>query len=222
MVTVGIVANGPPEFLPNLNNYDDEIDMWIGADRGALTLINYGLKVDWALGDFDSINSEERDFLQQNANGFQQYPSEKDATDLEIALEKAIELNANTVYLFGVTGGRFDHTLVNVQTLYKLKKIDIKGMIIDYMNYIELILPGIHTILNNKLYPYISFLPLTLIVNGLTLKGFQYPLDNETIELGSTLCVSNKLLENQGTIVYKEGVLLLIKSREFNENMVEL
>lgn len=222
MVTVGIVANGPKEFLPHLNDYDDQIDVWIGADKGALTLMQTGLKVDWALGDFDSINNEETVFIQQNAKQFQQYSSEKDATDLELALEQAISLNADTVYLFGVTGGRFDHTLVNVQTLYKLKKQNIKGIIIDYVNHIELMMPGKHTVFNDRTYPYISFVPLTLVVKGLTLKGFFYPLNDETIELGSTLCVSNKLLANKGTFLYEEGILLLIKSRDSYENPIPL
>lgn len=50
--------------------------------------------------------------MQGKANVFRMYPSEKDQTDLEIALEQAYELAPKTIYIFGVTGGRLDHELI--------------------------------------------------------------------------------------------------------------
>ena len=40
---------------------------------------------------------------------------------------------------------------------------------------------GTHIIEENKNFPYVSFVPVTEIVEGITLFGFKYPLTNKTI-----------------------------------------
>src|SRR5699024_12787114 len=80
--------------------------------------------------------------IKKDAKHFMKFPKETDQTDLEIALNKAFELHANTIYLFGVTGGRLDHTLVNIQTLYLIKKRKIKEIMVDHYNKLKLTIPG--------------------------------------------------------------------------------
>ncbi|MDY0396330.1 thiamine diphosphokinase [Virgibacillus halophilus] len=210
---VGIVANGPATLLPDLSLYD-QIDVWIGADRGAFVLLEKGLDVDYAVGDFDSMDNAEKKAVKENAGIFKIYPSEKDETDLELAILEAMELRPDTVLLFGATGGRMDHTLVNIQILARFAENGIAAKLIDRTNTIELALPGSHTLTNDPEYPYISFIPMTPTVTGLTLQHFYYPLENETISFGSTLCVSNKLIANSGTFSIDEGIVLVIKSRD--------
>lgn len=212
MTTIGIVGNGPIETFPDLSEYKEEIDLWIGADRGALYLVNQQLPVSYAVGDFDSINDEEKIRIKENVEVYEEHPAEKDETDLELALIKAIAENPKSIYLFGFTGGRLDHELINIQTLYLILKKGIKGIIIDHMNQLELTFPGEHSIKMDKRYPYISFIPFTKEVEGLTLAGFKYPLVDKTIHWGSTLCISNELTSNNGTFLYKKGILLVVKS----------
>lgn len=214
MVNIAIMGNGPSDLVPDLSLYKDEIDIWIGADRGALVLMNNEIKVDYAVGDFDSINQVENDFIKRNATHYVQYPSEKDETDIEIALLQAFKLRPNKIYLFGVTGGRLDHGLVNIQLLFTIKSKDIRGVIVDKYNQLELMKPGQYEVTHDQVYPNISFVPQSKNVKGLTLTGFYYPLTNENISWGSTLCISNKLLSNKGNFYYEEGILLLIKSRD--------
>lgn len=222
MKTIGIMANGPTDLLPDLDELKSHIDIWIGADGGALTLIDRNIYVDFALGDFDSINDEEKRIIRESAGHFSQFPSQKDETDLELALNKAFELNAEKIYLLGVTGGRLDHTLINIQTLYLLKQRKIDGVIIDRYNKLEMTTAGKYDVLNEEEYPYLSFIPLTPIVRGMTLEGFYYPLNNEDLMMGSTLCISNKLLSEKGTFLYEEGILLLVKSRDSSDNPIPL
>src|SRR5690625_8546 len=138
MVNIAIVGNGPCKLLPELSKYINEIDVWIGADRGALTLIDHGIEVAYAVGDFDSINKCENEQIKNYAKEYLRFPAEKDYTDIEIALLKAYELNPTKIYLFGVTGGRLDHGLVNIQLLHSILKKEIQGIIIDKYNKIKL------------------------------------------------------------------------------------
>ncbi len=214
MVNIAIVGNGPRDLLPELGTYKKEVDIWIGADRGALTLIDHGIEVAYAVGDFDSINKLENERIKKTAKTYLQYPAEKDYTDIEVALFKAFELNPTKIYLFGVTGGRLDHGLVNIQLLYSIVKKDVQGIIVDRYNKIELTTPNYYKVEHENNYPYISFVPFSEHVKNLTLTGFYYPLEHANISWGSTLCISNKLLSNKGTFYYEDGILLLIKSRD--------
>src|SRR5699024_1866161 len=120
MSVIAIMASGPLDHIPELQAYNEEISTWIAADRGELILINQGINVTYDLGDFDSVTVEQKELVQNKATYFAAYPVEKDETDLEIAIQKALELNPEKIYLFGVTGGRFDHTFINVQLLHKI------------------------------------------------------------------------------------------------------
>lgn len=214
MAVIGIMASGPVDHLPELDMYQQEVDTWIAADRGALTLIEKGVAVTYALGDFDSVTAEQRKIVQENATYFEAFPVEKDETDLEIAIQKALELCPEKVYLFGVTGGRFDHTFINTQLLNTILDAGVRGVIIDQWNQMELTKPGTHIIRENERYPYISFVPLTKEVTGISLKGFYYPLKDAAIFWGSTLCISNKLIDEEGVLDYETGMLLAIKSSD--------
>lgn len=222
MINIGIVGGGPEYLLPDLSTYKEEIDIWIGADRGAWTLTRFGLHVHYAVGDFDSTKDEEKEAIEKIASHLSLYPAEKDKTDIEIAILKAFELQADTIYLFGVTGGRLDHELINIQLLHLISEKNIRGFLIDKDNKLELTTAREHIVKHDKDYPNISFIPFTQEVKGLSLTGFYYPLENETITWGSSLCISNKLLSNSGTFSFSEGILLLIKSRDASIHPIPL
>ena len=61
---------------------------------------------------------------------------------------------------------------------------------------------------------YISFLPMTETVEGLTLRGFKYPLQRRTIGLGTSLCISNELVWEEGAITFTDGVLIVVESHD--------
>jgi thiamine pyrophosphokinase len=66
----------------------------------------------------------------------------------------------------------------------------------------------------NSLFPTISFIPITKEVFGLTLEGFYYPLKGAKIKMGSTLSISNKLIRNNGTFSFEDGIVLVVRSRD--------
>ena len=213
MSVVAIVASGPTDHLPDFAAFE-EVDVWIGVDRGAYVLAKSEIEMDVAVGDFDSVTEEERMILERYTATLDIYPKEKNETDLEIALEKAFEMKAHTIYLFGVTGGRMDHTMINIQLLLRITARKIKGVIIDKWNRIELVEQGIHTVEKDQLYPYVSFVPLTDTIEQLRLEGFAYPLDNFQLRWGSTRCISNEINDSSGTISFESGKLLIIQSRD--------
>lgn len=211
---IAIVGGGPKAYLPDLTEYKEEMILWIGADQGAEVLLEHGIIPDIAIGDFDSVTQISLSEIKQKAKQMEIYPNEKDETDLELAINKSLEWNPTHLLLFGVTGGRADHFLANIQLLYPLKKKGVHTKIIDHQNQVELVMPGSHTIKVNRRFPYISFLPVSMEVAGITLEGFYYPLVDTYLPYGSTLCISNQLIKDEGTFSFRSGILLVVRSKD--------
>ncbi|MCD8502461.1 MAG: thiamine diphosphokinase [Bacillaceae bacterium] len=115
---INIVAGGPFERIPALfrNNQVDEL--WMAVDRGLEYLRIFSIKPDFVIGDFDSTKVKPGE-IESNSNCFI-YPPEKDFTDLDLAITKAIELSPASIQIYGATGGRLDHEMVNLQLLLKI------------------------------------------------------------------------------------------------------
>lgn len=211
---VGIVCGGPKEYLPPLKK--EMIDYWIGADYGAIYLLEEGLPLDLAIGDFDSISKEQLTNIHLNARQVLTYPSMKDETDTQLAIIEAIKVKATEIVLFGATGGRFDHTFANVWLLQQLVKDypEITCSIIDKKNKIEMLSPGEHRVKKEEAYQYISFYSISEKVEKLSLTNFKYPLQDESLFSGSILCVSNEFIKDYGNVSFSSGILLLVRSTD--------
>lgn len=210
---VYIFAGGPinPSCLEEITFTDS--DMVIGADRGALFLIQHDISPDIAVGDFDSVSPEELELIKADCKQFLPWDAvNKDFTDTEMAFDLAIDNKATEVIMLGVIGSRFDHSLANVQIMMRGLQHQIKSYIWDANNYMTLI--GTSCELEDRGYTYVSLLPLTIEVTGVTLEGFMYPLENATIKMGQSLSVSNRLTQGRGVIRIDSGLLLVIQSKD--------
>ncbi|MEH6974851.1 MULTISPECIES: thiamine diphosphokinase [unclassified Bacillus (in: firmicutes)] len=214
MMNINLVAGGPENLIPDLSEYREKDTLWIGVDRGAVTLLDSGIVPDEAFGDFDSITTEQKKAIEKAAPGLHIYQAEKDKTDLDLALSWAVEQRPATLRMFGISGGRADHFLGNLQLLYQALQHNVSAVMIDRQNAISMFSPGSYTVLRDPVKPYVSFLPFTETVNNLSLEGFKYSLNKCHIALGSTLCISNELIRSQGAFSFTEGILIMIRSTD--------
>src|SRR5690625_6500314 len=106
MSVVAIVGSGPKAYLPNLTDYQEEIDIWIGADLGGYRVINEGITLDYAVGDFDSVTEKQKESILKKAIHTDAYDQMKNEKDLKIALYKAYEVGEKKNYVIGSTEGR--------------------------------------------------------------------------------------------------------------------
>jgi thiamine pyrophosphokinase len=213
---INILAGGPEGLLPDLTDYLTEDAIWVGVDRGVYHLLKRNIKPFIAFGDFDSVSPEELMYIENRVLELKKYQPEKDETDMELALNWALDQNPSIIRLFGATGGRIDHLFANVHLL--LNQFNGKNpaniCLIDKYNIIFIKEPGRYTVEKINTKKYISFVPLTLNVRNLTLEGFKFPLDNRHISIGSTLCISNELINDYGTFSFSEGILIVIRSHD--------
>ena len=102
----------------------------------------------------------------------------------------------------------------NIHLLFPCLQKGTYAEIVDPQNRLYLI-DGEHTFRKDAVWgKYISFLPLTQEVKGITLKGFKYPLADRDIFIGTSLCISNELVEEEGRITLSDGVLITVESHD--------
>ncbi|MBR8661737.1 MULTISPECIES: thiamine diphosphokinase [Brevibacillus] len=188
-------------------------DCLVGVDRGALFLIRHGLRPRLSIGDFDSVTPEEWAEISAHSEEVRSCdPVLKDMTDTEMGFVWALDQGAQEIVLTGALGSRFDHTLANVHLLWKGLRSGVRCRIVDAAN--DIMLVDRELTLGPSRFPHISLLPLTPEVTGITLSGFQYPLEHATLRLGDTLGISNVLTADSGTISVASGCLLVIRSKD--------
>ncbi len=211
-----ILAGGPESETPNLNSYNNEKVKWIGVDRGVITLLNQGIQPTAGFGDFDSVSDAEWHYIKSKLDKVNRFKPEKDETDMELAINWALEQQPDVIRIFGATGGRIDHFMGNLQLLMKEETLGL-GVhieIIDNKNIVFFRLPGEYLLNLDHQKRYVSFIPMTDKVENITLKGFKYPLNNRHIFRGSTLCISNELIQSYGTFSFSSGILMVIRSQD--------
>lgn len=213
---IHILGGGPVELLPEIHDFREKEIFWTGVDRGVYTLLSQGIQPQAAFGDFDSVTKEELSYIEGKVEKLIKLKPEKDETDMEYALNWAMRQNPRIIRIFGATGGRIDHMLANLQLLIKPlhNKANVAIEMIDQKNIIYLKGPGTYSIEKLEDKKYISFIPMTNDVKGVTLKGFKYPLSDYRIQLGSTVCISNELVGDYGTFSFSEGILMIVRSTD--------
>src|SRR4249919_533273 len=109
MQTVVIFAGGTRPLARRVRAIASEASFVIAADSGADHARALGVPVDLAVGDFDSISAEGLGALERAGVRLEHHPSQKDATDLELALAAALALQPRRVVVLGGVHGRLDH-----------------------------------------------------------------------------------------------------------------
>ncbi|MEM7130638.1 MAG: thiamine diphosphokinase [Chloroflexota bacterium] len=202
----GIVTD--TDWIAGLIEADDYL---IGADGGTYHCLNSGHVPHLIVGDLDSLDPATKERLSSEGVSIAEYPCEKDQTDLELAIELAVQ-KCSDVILVGALGGRLDQMLANLLILAQRDwQASIK--IVDNQQVAESIRGGETVRLSGQIGDTFSAIPLSNEVTGVTYTGFRYPLNNATLALGSTWGVSNEFAAEEATVAIESGILLLITMR---------
>lgn len=190
-----------------------EFNYFIAADSGIRFFADSGIRPDEVLGDFDSADPAQlRQFEQDTRIIFHKYQPEKDAVDTELALHLAMERGSSDIHILGGTGTRLDHVLGTVRLMGFAMERGIPCFMADAHNRVRLIQE--RTVLKKaqQYGKYVSLIPLTTEVAGVTLTGFKYPLSEYTLGGFQSLAVSNEIVEDEAVIGLRKGILILVES----------
>lgn len=193
-------------------------DHIIAVDGGLESAMKMNLVPGYIVGDFDTVSKDILDSYRTNPNIlFRQFNPEKDFTDTHSAINLAIELGTLSITVLGGIGSRMDHSLANIQLLQMPLEQGIEAVIINSNNRIRLLGVKRKEIeLKKSEYKYVSIIPMSECITGLTLTGMKYPLRNYEmyIEQAISLGVSNEIIEEPAVVKLKSGKIVLIESRD--------
>lgn len=206
-----IISGGTAPEYGLLKRFIDKKYEIIAADSGANVLYKYKIIPKILLGDFDSINKEVFDFFKDKTEVFR-VPKEKDFTDTDLALEKALELAPDEIIFLGCTGSRLDHFLGNLCVLYRAMKNNINAYIIDENNKVMLTDKSIKV--KGKKGETFSLLAFKEDVKNLFIKGAKYPLNGYNLSLTDNLTISNEFLGEEIEITFDSGVILFMRCKD--------
>ncbi|MCY4410455.1 MAG: thiamine diphosphokinase [Caldilineaceae bacterium] len=205
-----VFVNGDIANYAALARWLREDDYLIAADGGARHMEILGLSPAVIVGDLDSIDSALLLRMQEEGADVEQHPAAKDATDLELAIARAVRDGATEILLLGAVGGRLDQTIANLLIL--AQKNWAVPLTIAEGDQLARVLRGRQSVsLSGPTGGYVSAVALSEEVTGVTYRGLEYPLENATLRLGSTRGVSNTMVSSPAQVSIESGILLVIQ-----------
>lgn len=184
-------------------------DFLVGVDGGIRHCLNTGFKPDMVVGDLDSLDATAAGVVADSNVECIRFPREKDASDLELALQVLTGRSFDEVVLLGGSGGRTDHHLFNWQLAgsrswpFRLRIIDdhVDAQLVDNTR------PFDTSLAQGQLF---SVIPLAAAATGVHVRGAQYPLDDATLALGSTIGLSNVVTQPRLQVSVEAGIVFVM------------
>lgn len=188
-----IIGNGDIVNYKYISSRLKPDDYIICADGGLRHAAGLGIKPDIAIGDFDSApRPDDVEVIE--------FPSRKDQTDGEIAFAYALEQGFDDIIMLAMSGTRLDHTLTNIMLLSGSEK----ACLIDDSNEVRIVRTCL--VLRGYKGKTLSIIPLFGDLEGITTKGLEYPLNDETLYFGTGRGNSNVVTDDECSINVTRGM----------------
>ena len=144
------------------------------------------------IGDFDSANQSVVEWARTKNIIVEKYPADKDLTDTQLALNRAVEIfGEHVAILTGCFGGRFDHLY---STIFTCAAINRKIFLADEREIIFYVKGGESAEIKFFKKPLaVSLLPITDSCAGVTTKNLYWELDGATLTQNFPNATSNRL-----------------------------
>jgi thiamine pyrophosphokinase len=207
-----IVAGGTPPSKKLLVKEAASKSTIIAADSGANCLWEYKIMPQYLIGDFDSIDNKILHLWESKNVFVERYPQDKDMTDSQLALKKALILGAREIVFLGCLGGkRIDHLWSALGLLAECLDLNIKACIKD--DFQTVILLDKPTIIYGDYGKVFSLQAYGEPVKNLSIGGGRYGLENYELKVGDALTLSNEFQNQDVSIQFTSGRLLLMQNQ---------
>jgi thiamine pyrophosphokinase len=206
-----ILANGDwgdPQDDARLRRLVRDADHIVAADGALDRALERGISVHTLIGDLDSLADAAT--LDSRFPGIEvvRFPVDKDWTDLELAIDWALDRSATSITIFGAAGGRIDHTMANLALLEKGLHSGVPMVLVAGDESVRMT-QGRLCIMNARIGDRVSLLPVSLFCTVST-RGLAYPLVREKLFRGQGRGISNAVQGVPVCVDVESGVLAVI------------
>ena len=183
-------------------------DYLIAVDNGWRHLSALGLLPQLLIGDLDSLPASAQQAASEHAIETLRYPVEKDQTDLELALNVAVQRGFMRIMLACALGGRLDHTLGSLSLLARPDLAQKEVWMEDGLCEVRLTRGELS--IATEPGDLVSLIPWQGDALGIHTEGLYYPLHNETLHIAATRGISNLALGASASLSVRSGTVLVI------------
>ena len=206
-----ILANGDWTDETRLRSVFAHASYTIATDGAWTKAQRLGLHVDTVIGDLDSLTPDEAARAEATTQVLS-YPTEKDWTDLELAIDLALTMSPKCIVIYGALGDRLDHSLTAV---FLLEKVAVRGVPIELISGYETawFVPDELVLSDVQAGDRVSLLPISdeAVVST---DGLRYALRDEVLARAASRGVSNVVESVPVRISVQSGQLLVIHARQ--------
>jgi thiamine pyrophosphokinase len=195
--TSALFLNGDPPNAQAMQHAMAHNPQFVICTDGAFYYMNdLFIKPNVVIGDMDSLTEPPSDIQLI-------FIEDQDTTDFEKALAYLCEQGFEKVVVLGSTGGQNDHFLGNLNAAYKFReRLDI--CFFDQSQYF--FLSDKTQKINTQIGKIISLVPFPE-THGITLSGFQYLLNNESLSLVNRVGTRNIAISETPSVLFESGAL---------------
>jgi thiamine pyrophosphokinase len=207
-----ILANGE---LPDLNKARGLIerdDYVICADGGTRHASALGRRPDLIIGDMDSAEKEQLQKYEHDGVEIELYPQDKNETDLELAINRAIERQPDQIVIIAALGGRLDQTLANIALLTDLRLSAFDVRLDDGVE--EIFLCRDRAEIRGRSGDIVSLIPWQGPVSEVQTTNLKWALRKETLYPDKTRGISNEMMGDTASVSIRSGWLLIVHRRQ--------
>jgi len=181
----------------------------VAADAGAATARAFGLVPDVVVGDLDSIDAATLADVRARGVPIEQYPRDKEATDGELAVLRALGSGEGPLLLVGFLGGpRLDQAASNLLLLTRLPPGTV---LLDELNECRLLRSGETHAWQAEGGEVVSLIPVGVDARGVTTRGLRWSLQAATLVAGGSRGVSNEPSASWVEVALDTGLLLVAR-----------
>ncbi|MDP1820417.1 MAG: thiamine diphosphokinase [Acidimicrobiales bacterium] len=212
METIVVVTGGDELDVDDLPTLPPSA-LVVAADSGIDRALGLGLRVDVAVGDFDSVSDGAMRAVVDAGAEVQRHRAAKDATDLELALEAALLRGPGRIVVLGGHGGRLDHLLANMLLLASDELSEVE--VVAQMGPARVTVIRAVAQLHGRPGDTVTLLPVHGVASGVSTTSLLYPLADEDLAPGSTRGVSNEMTATPALVSVRAGTLLAVQPGRF-------
>lgn len=208
-----VVGDGEPGALDARHLAD--ADLIVAADGGAGWLAAQGVTPHVVVGDLDSIEASLLHALEAGGVTIERHPADKDESDAQLAVARAVASGARRVIVLGALGGqRLDHELSNLLMLTDPAWSSVDLRIVRDDTSVRAVSDGGPLVLDGASGDIVTLLPIG-DADGVTTNGLAYPLAGDTLRMGQSRGLSNVIASTPASVRLLAGTLLVVElSRE--------
>jgi thiamine pyrophosphokinase len=208
-VRAAIFLNGAPDPPDLLRRVAGRADLVVAADGGARYALDAGVVPDLVVGDMDSLGEARARKLEERGTLLERHPIRKGKMDGHLAVLAARDRGATAADLLCAAGGRYSALFAVPHIMLASERIGLQTTLVAGWGQAFVLEAGFRMVVGNP-RDSVSVFPLTGPATGVTLEGFDYPLEDARLEIGDTLGFHNELVGRMGRVSVGVGALLVI------------